>query len=279
MVEAELPIVVERSAYFKKDEGSSSSAHDSIGAIQTAKSWYFPANRTQNGDEDFILLVNPSASSPAQVTARFFTSNAAPVVRTYTVGTTSRYTIPVHGVIRDQWTSVEVISDQPLAAERAFEVGSRQGGAADIGAISPSLTFYFPDGSTYQSSTYLELMNPGTSGANVTVTYRTDDGLTISRTKTVPAERRISVNCLDDVGSSHLFSMEVQSNQPVVAQRFMFMGQDVGDTLGSPVATRLWNLAEGFTALGYETWVTVFNPSSAEAHIQVRFFQQDGGTP
>ncbi len=30
----------------------------------------------------------------------------------------------------------------------------------------------------------------------------------------------------------------------------MFMGQDVGDSLGSPVATRLWNLAEGFTAFG-----------------------------
>ncbi|MEJ2082391.1 MAG: hypothetical protein P8Y94_09495 [Acidobacteriota bacterium] len=167
-------------------------------------------------------------------------------------------------------------SDQPLAAERAFYFDSRRGGAADIGAISPSLTFYFPDGDTTQGSTYLEMMNPGTTNANVTVTYRTDNGETINRVKMIGAERRISVNCLNDMGSSRLFSIEVHSDQPIVAQRFMFMGNDVGDTLGSPIATRLWNLAEGFTAFGYETWVTVFNPSATSAQVQVRFQQQNG---
>ncbi|MEJ2077441.1 MAG: FG-GAP-like repeat-containing protein [Acidobacteriota bacterium] len=276
MVEAEMPIVVERAMYFKKHSYSSSSAHDSIGSIQTAKTFYFPANRTLTGDEDFILLVNPSTTAVAHVTARFFTSDQAPIEQTYTVLTTSRYTIPVHAVLQNKWASVEVTSDQPLAAERAFYFDSRRGGAADIGAISPSLTFYFPDGDTTQGSTYLEMMNPGTTNANVTVTYRTDNGETINRVKMIGAERRISVNCLNDMGSSRLFSIEVHSDQPIVAQRFMFMGNDVGDTLGSPIATRLWNLAEGFTAFGYETWVTVFNPSATSAQVQVRFQQQNG---
>jgi hypothetical protein len=275
-VQAEMPIVVERAMYFRRSGTAFNSAHDSIGSIQTAKAFYFPANRTMAGDEDFILLVNPSTTSVAHVTARFFTSDQAPIEQTYTVLTTSRFTIPVHAVLQNKWASVEVTSDQPLAAERAFYFDYRRGGADDIGAISPSLTFYFPDGDTVQGSTYLQIMNPGTTDANVTLTYRTDNGETINRSKTVAAERTISVNCLSDMGSSRLFSIEVHADQPIVVQRFMFMSNDVGDTLGSPIATTLWNLAEGFTAFGYETWVTIFNPSATSAQVQVRFQQQNG---
>jgi hypothetical protein len=110
---------------------------NSVGSKAPRKTWYFPSNRTFAGDEDFILIVNQGASA-ATVTATFFFENQTTSVQTYTVGATSRYTIPVHGIFPGLYVSVSLQSTLPVAAERAFYINSRAGGAAEIGANSTS---------------------------------------------------------------------------------------------------------------------------------------------
>ncbi|MBI4454870.1 MAG: gliding motility-associated C-terminal domain-containing protein [Acidobacteria bacterium] len=277
-VDATLPILVERAMYFNSSRGG----HDSIGVTSTAQSWFFPANRSLAGDEDFILIVNPSSSSTAAVTATFFFENQNPLTQTYSVGPNSRFTIPVHGVVQGTRVSVRLQATVAIAAERALYINNRAGGAAGIGAVSPSLTWYFAEGdisdltSPFVATTLLELFNPANAIANVTVNYLLENGTVIAKSYTLAAERRRTINAASDVGVGQRFSLEVLSNTPVVAERLMFSGADVGDSIGSPTTAYVWNLAEGFTAFGYETWVIVSNPGSQTANLTARFLKQNG---
>lgn len=279
-VTASLPIIVERAMYFSANAG----AHNSSGAIGTNRTWYFPANYTFLGEEDFILIVNPSASSATTVTATFFFESQAPSVQSFPVAANSRFTIPVHGVTQGNRVSVRLESTLPIAAERAYYINNRIGGAGGIGAVSTSQTWYFAEGDTSSLTSLapvtarLEMFNPGFSAATVTVNYMLESGTVIPRTYTISAERRLTVNAASEVGAGVRFSMEVLSDNPIVAERLMFSGTDVGDSIGSPTTAFVWNLAEGFTAFGFETWVIVSNPGSQTANITMDFLQQNGTT-
>lgn len=275
-VQATLPVIVERAMYFNSDRGG----HDSVGSIAMSTDWYFPGNRTFSGDEDFILIANTSPWYGASVTATFLFDDQAPITQSHWVSPNSRYTIAVHGVVQNRRVSVRLQSSLAVAAERAFYISSRQGGSAGIGAVSPSLSWYFAEGDTSSltgaATTFLEMMNPGASQANVTVNYMLENGSVIARSYAIAAQRRVSVDVGSQIGTAQRFSMEVLSDNPIVAERLMFSGTDVGDSIGSPTTAYVWNLAEGFTAFGYETWVIVSNPGNETAAVTVRFSQQNG---
>jgi hypothetical protein len=254
----------------------------SAATTHTSKNWFFPGNHTFSGDEDFILIVNPSTSSAATVTATFLFENQAPLVQSYPIGPNSRYTIPVHGIVQNMRVSVRLQSTLPVAAERSFFIGSRTGGSVELGAVSSSLTWYFAEGDTSAATspsaatTLLEMFNPSATGAVVTVNYLLENGTVIARSYNIPAQRRLTVDAATQIGAGLRFSMEVLSTVPIVAERMIFSGVDVGDTVGSPTPAYIWNLAEGFTAFGYETWVVISNPGTTPANVTVRYLLQSG---
>jgi hypothetical protein len=208
-----------------------------------------------------------------------------PTVQTYPIAANSRYTIPVHGVVPGVRSSVRLQSDLPIAAERALYTQGRTGGADGVGAVSPSLSWYFAEGDTsnitshHPSSnvaTFLEMFNPGTTPALVLVNFMLEDGTVTPLPYTLAAQRRLTLDVSSQIGTGKRFSMELLSNAPIVAERMMFSGSDVGDTIGSPTPALVWNLAEGFTAFGYETWIVVSNPGSQTANITTNFLRQNG---
>ncbi|HEY3128385.1 MAG TPA: DUF5719 family protein [Acidobacteriota bacterium] len=278
-VQADLPIIVERAMYFNNNQGGS----DSVGVTSTSKNWYFPGNHSFSGDEDFILIVNPSSSN-ATINAAFILTNQAPITNTYTVLANSRFTIAVHAVAPGTRVSVQLQSDVPVAAERSLYINNRQGGAAGIGAVSPSLTWYFAEGDTSgltspaPATTLLEVFNPSNSTASVTVNYMIENGTVIAKNYSIAAQRRLTLDATTEIGSGFRFSVEVLSNTPIAAERLMFSGTDVADSIGSPTPAYVWNLAEGFTAFGYETWIIVSNPGTQTANLTVNFLRQDGNT-
>ncbi len=270
-VEADLPIIVERAMYFVKNGRA---GHDSTGSTQTSTSWYFPANRTFSGDEDFILITNPSTST-ATVAVTYYLDDQAKVEQVHTVYPTSRYTVPVHAYFAGRRVSVRLVSDLPVASERAFYFGGRTGGSAGIGAVSPSLTWYFAEGDTINTS-YLEMFNPSSLAANVTINFLREDGTVIPHSFVLAAERRLTVDASTVLGAGVRFSAEIVSTQPIVAERMVFTAQDCGDSIGSPTPDFVWNLAEGFTAFGYQTWVVISNPGTASAQVTARLMLQSG---
>ncbi len=270
-VEADLPIIVERAMYFIKNGRA---GHNSTGSTQTSTRWYFPANRTFSGDEDFILITNPSTST-ATVNVTYYLDDQAPVEQVHTVSPTSRYTVAVHAYFGSRRVSVRLVSDLPIASERAFYFGGRTGGSSGIGAVSPSLTWYFAEGDTINTS-YLEMFNPSSLPANVTINFLREDGTVVARSYVVAAERRLTVDASTVLSAGVRFSAEIVSTQPIVAERMVFTAQDCGDSIGTPTPGLVWNLAEGFTAFGYQTWVVISNPGTQSASVAVRLMLQSG---
>jgi uncharacterized repeat protein (TIGR01451 family) len=101
-ITADVPIVTERSMYWdtKPDVFPWSEGHNSFGVDQTAPRWALAEGRV-GGPHDvhtYILLSNPWTVA-AEVTVTYLREDGAPIVKTYTVPSTTRYTIDVNGMV------------------------------------------------------------------------------------------------------------------------------------------------------------------------------------
>ena len=70
-------------------------------------------------------------------------------------------------------------------------------------------------------------MNPGSQGANATITFMKEDGSTVTTTAYVQATSRYTIDASDYVPDES-FSTTVTSNVPVIIERAMYW--DVGDS-------------------------------------------------
>ena len=97
-ITSDVPIVTERSMYWasKPDLPFWSEGHNSFGVDQAAPRWGLAGGRIggPNAFQTFILLANPWAA-PANVTVTYVREGEAPILRTYVVPPTTRYTIDV----------------------------------------------------------------------------------------------------------------------------------------------------------------------------------------
>ena len=176
-----------------------------------------------------------------------------------------------------------------------------------LGVSSPHTTWYFAEGYTGGNTavafdTFLLLGNQGTTTAEVTVTYQLDSGEAITRMYTVPGRQRFTV-WVDQEGRHSdprleraAFGMTVQSTVPIVAERAMYWGTPSASdpatptlpwtgghaTAGSPVQAARWAFAEGLqdfrdaSAVRYETFVLLSNPSPTPIVVRGTFVREDG---
>ena len=101
-ITSDVPIVTERSMYWytQPDVVPWSAGHNSFGVDQTAPRWGLAEGRV-GGPHNFhtdILLANPWMAT-AEVTVTYLREGGAPLVKTYTVPPTTRYTIDVNTVV------------------------------------------------------------------------------------------------------------------------------------------------------------------------------------
>ena len=112
----------------------------------------------------------------------------------------------------------------------AYEYGShkpvtpnRTCAHASIGATAPSTTWYLAEGATAGGfETWVLVQNPGAQPARVTLTYHTDGGEVSGPTLNLGPTSRQSVNVGLQV-QSYDISTEVESDQPVIAERAMYL--------------------------------------------------------
>lgn len=142
--------------------------------------------------------------------------------------------------------------------------------------ITPRLprTYYFAEGYTGSGTTeYLTLTNPSAVQATITITYLYSSSPANTRTYSVSAQsvRVLSIN--REVGANKSVSMIVQGNQPFAAERTMYTqkGSFVAATagMGSSVLSTSWYFAEGNTTYGWNTLLSVMNPSAQPARLTV----------
>ncbi len=194
------PIVAERPMYFayRPADLAWTGGHDVVGANATSKQWYFAEGTTRQGFDEYLCLQNPNADATT-VNVSFMTSTGQNIPLDFSIAARSRFTVWVNQAVGpDADVSMQVSSSEPIIAERpmyfAYQ-GRLTGGHDVLGAASAGKQWYFAEG--YAGSAfeqYLCLQNPGSTAANVNITYMMKNGDNIAGSIVVPARTRSTVN-------------------------------------------------------------------------------------
>lgn len=164
------------------------------------------------------------------------------------------------------------------------------GGHDVVGATSPARTFYFAEGTTRPGfKPYFCIQNPGSSKADVTITYMKGDGTKDIQKVTAPATSRVTVSPKDKLGeaddAAHDFSATVQctNGMKIMVERPMYFdykgvwngGHDV---VGATSPATTFYFAEGTTRSGFDPYVCVQNPGGSPAEVLLTYMRGNGAT-
>jgi hypothetical protein len=164
-----------------------------------------------------------------------------------------------------------------------FDYGGRRGGHCTLGCPSPSQDWFFAEGYTGPGfDEWLLLFNPDGVKRTATVTYRLTDGSQVQSNYVVPAFGRRSVHVNREVPDREVAIKVEAGGEGLVAERamyFLYRGAwEGGHCAPGAVSPGLqWNLAEGYTGYGFETWILIQNASAYEtAEIRLACMTNQG---
>lgn len=263
-------VVVERSMYFNsngRDDG-----HCAQGSTAVSTAWYFAEGYTGPGFDEYILVLNPWFSSKS-VQLNLFDASGSKSTYDYEIASASRLTIHVNDLAPGKDVSAIITAADGVVAERAmyFNYSGRKGGSCAMGSSSASNDWFFAEGYTGSGfDEWLLLFNPTGSDRTATVTYRFNDGSNIQSNYIVNAFSRYSVYVNREAPNREV-SIKVESGgDGLIAERAMYFNyRGVWDgghcSEGCREPSEQWNLAEGYTGSGFETWILIQNTSPYEA--------------
>jgi hypothetical protein len=281
-----LPIAVERTLRW---DATGYGMHTEKTAPSLSRTWLF-AEGAQGFYQTFFLLTNPSPTANV-ATLRFLRENGTEVTRTFALAPRSRRTIfagDIPELVNQSFGTVVTFAFAG-AAERAMYFGSPvfNGGHESAGATRPSTDWFLAEGATGSFfTTFVLLSNPNATPATVTLTYMREGGGTITRTRTMPAASRLTINvALEDASlTATSLATRVTSDVPVVAERSMYWPFDPGSWLeahnafGVTGTAPRWALAEGRVGgpFAFQTFVLVANPGTTAANLTLTFLRTTG---
>jgi uncharacterized repeat protein (TIGR01451 family) len=287
---SQLPLVVERTMSW---DHSGYGAHSEKATEAPAWDWYF-AEGSQGFFHTYFLLANPQTSANvAHVT--YVMEDASTLQRDYAIAAQARLTIDAaaDAALLDRSFGATVSFDQPGMAERAMYFGASPlftGGDVSAGSTAPAPLWYLAEGATGSFfNTYVLVANPNAVPAVATLTYLLDSGMTVTKTHTVAAQQRltIDVSAEDPLLASAAFATTVTADAPVVVERTQYWPGPGGlswyeshNSAGVMAAGEKWGLAEGEVGGAHhaQTYILVSNPGTQPADLTVTFLRTDGTT-
>jgi hypothetical protein len=167
-----------------------------------------------------------------------------------------------------------------------------------VGVSTAPTTTYFAEGYTGTAAvngraTFTEklyLFNPSAVASAVTTTYYVYDTAhnthtTVTAHDTVAAGSTVVRSVNADAGNDRNVSIVVQASSGITAETVIGRLAPDGTVLdadssqGSSVLSHTWYLAEGYTGASLQEYLTIFNPSGADAHAQVQYLPSDTPAP
>ncbi|MBN2025819.1 MAG: IPT/TIG domain-containing protein, partial [Actinobacteria bacterium] len=279
-VSADVGIYVQRSMYF--DYESKRGGSSCFAAAIPDSEWYLAEGYTGGNFEEWILVQNPGPDS-ANVTMTFQVpagNQAEPYV--FELPGHTRHTVKVDDLpgLAATDVSTKVSATRPVVVERAmyYDYNGKDGGDCSLGVTGTDTEFFIPEGYTGgEFDTYILIQNPGTEAATVDFAFQLDGGQNAPGiTHVVEAGTRFSVKLDDQQGlSAAEVSTVITSDKPIVAERatyFAYNGVDDGSSSpASDSVSDLWQLPEGCTRDGFDTYVLVQNPGDSRVHVSLEF--------
>ncbi len=268
-------VVVERSMYFNsagRDDG-----HCTPGSPGLSTTWYFAEGYTGPGFDEYILVLNPWFNSN-QMRLTLYDAAGGEQTYEYWLLPASRLTVHVNELAPGKDVSARVETSYGAVAERAmyFDYNGRRGGHCAMGSPSPSTTWFFAEGYTGPGfDEWLLLYNPSDADRTATVTYRFTDGGQLQANYIVRARSRFTVHVNRECPDREVAIRVTSGGDGLLAERAMYFNyRGVWDgghcTEGARQPAERWDLAEGYTGAGFETWILIQNTSQYEA-AEIRF--------
>jgi hypothetical protein len=278
--------------------------------------FYFAEGYTGSGFTESLSLLTPNVTGTASID--YYLEGGAHLSGTATVFAGKVTVVDVNSAVGpNHEVSAKVTLPGPGVAERTihFNIPGQWHGSTDtVGVTAPSTEWNFAEGSTLTNggplifSEFLTLQNPNASAVPVTLNYFTDSGLTPVKGLTLAANSRTTVevfhgdttNVSSCVANGTMASCGVgpgiggvsvqvkSSTLPIIAERpFYVNGYDFGDgvirdghnAFGATAAGSTWNFAEGTTLRGFKEYLTLQNPGSAVATVNLNYFTDAGAHP
>ncbi len=264
--------------------------------------WYFAEGTTRPGFDPYLTIQNPGLVQ-AGVRITYLKADATEEVNDFLVPPNSRFTIRIadwlgvandaahdFSILVESTNGQEVICERPVYFDYTFGGVDYPGGHDVVGALTPSPTWYFAEGTTRPGfDSYLTIQNPGAVQAQVDITYLRGDATQRVDNFTVAARSRFTVRVADWLGvandTAHDFSAVVQSTNGVdiICERSMYFDYTFGDVsypgghdvVGALSAAPTWYFAEGTTRPGFDPYLTIQNPNGAPADVFVYYLRGD----
>lgn len=167
----------------------------------------------------------------------------------------------------------------PLPPEDIVKPTSRVWGHDSVGAGSPARNWYLAEGSTgNDEETWVLVQNPNDRPAKVTLTYITSSKTKKMPADTIPANSRRSYDVRKAIPGTLGISTKVEADRSVIAERSVYGShrQWGHDSIGVSEPATTWYLAEGSTANGVVTKISVMNPNNTSADVKLTYMTPDG---
>lgn len=129
---------------------------------------------------------------------------------------------------------------------------------------------------------YILLANPSGSTAKAVVKMIAGGGRTEEAAVELPPYTRRTVRVNDYLDGEEV-AVQVEADRDITAERaiyFSYRGNVDGGSCSPGISSlsNNWYLAEGYTALAFDTWILLYNPGPQAAHADVRLMRDDGYT-
>lgn len=166
----------------------------------------------------------------------------------------------------------------PVAVFAIDVATGRESGRAFFLLTRPSAptTWFFAEGSSQPPfDTWYLVQNPTGVSANVSFTFQLDDGTVAVRNFVVAPRSRFSVFA-NLILPNRAFSVRIDSDQRVFAERAMYVGFDGHIVTGVPAPATLWLFAEGSSQPPFHTWLLLQNPNPEAGTATITYLLPDG---
>jgi streptogramin lyase len=250
------------------------------------KTWYFAEGRVGAGFQEYLTLGNPDPANSCQVNIQYLYTPDGGSAKTknvpITVPAASRHTESVNGDLSISPTQTPAAS---LAAIVTVGAGACNGIVAErpmyyqwhgidsgsdvLGLTHTGTTWNFgdiPTGGGYSS--FITILNPGATAANVTATYYAGGNLVKSQNLQVAAGTRGTISP-NGFGLPQHVAAVITSDQPVVVERPAYFSNISGgnagtvsggaDVVGVQALANDWLFAEGYTGSGFQENLVISN--------------------
>jgi hypothetical protein len=239
------------------------------GAVNTSRSWFFPALPAGAPTGQMLMMFNPGPAS-ASVTIRVgnAASGCCASNTSVTVRPLAQYalTLGAPNTLRGPMT---LSASGPIVAERLGESADHTAVTGVPGSSSPAKTWFLPSVWGSQAQGTVNVFNP--SASSVLVTIRSDldfgEGRWIERTLAPFSEWRLSVG---ELTTNQRLAADVSAGAPVVVSASWTAGDGLtATTLGSHAAAKTWSFVAGLGNQGLTEGIDLFNPSNLASAVRI----------